>query len=372
MEVSNYINEMKEFSEMLLSYFDIESDNNSGFLNLFDNIESLKIGESREELKNFFNLLINVANDHHRCADFFDRIEKILLYFVSNIKQTFSNLELFQIFQRNKRILLFLFTSNIITIDETILKYIDNFESRLYFYPEIKNFLNPQEKKTIENKLFKIIPKKNFDFKKVREIGENESLICQMIRNDAIDDFIDYVDQSNVSLSKVITPSIFETNSFLIGKMPTLIEYAAFFGSYQIFQFLKLSDIENLPSSLWLYSIHSNKAEIIHLLEESLVVPEDKSYIECYEEAVKCYHNEIASYILNNLMRKKPKNLDECIFRYYNYPLFPSDITEQHIVYYLCKYNYITLVKLLLNSKKVNLKSKTISKKKIFFIKFFF
>lgn len=72
-----------------------------------------------------------------------------------------------------------------------------------------------------------------FDSK--RRIGENESNICELIRNDSIDQFIEYANQSNFLLSSTVPSSIFETNHFLLQNEPSLIEYAAFFGSIQFF-----------------------------------------------------------------------------------------------------------------------------------------
>ena len=57
-------------------------------------------------------------------------------------------------------------------------------------------------------------------------------------------------------------------------KNTTLIEYSAFYGSIQIFNFLRMNNVELSPS-LWLYAIHGNNAELIHLLEENKVEPKD-------------------------------------------------------------------------------------------------
>ena len=55
-----------------------------------------------------------------------------------------------------------------------------------------------------------------------------------------------------------------------------------------------------LTKSLWLYAIHSNNPELIHLLEENHIEPIDKTYKECIIEAIKCHHNEIANYLFTN------------------------------------------------------------------------
>lgn len=54
------------------------------------------------------------------------------------------------------------------------------------------------------------------------QIGENDDFICTLIRNDSIEDFVTYVNQTNLSLTSQIKPSIYETNSYLIDKEPAL------------------------------------------------------------------------------------------------------------------------------------------------------
>ena len=106
----------------------------------------------------------------------------------------------------------------------------------------------------------------NFD-KKVLE-GENDNYICSLIRDDSIKEFVSYTSRSGISLSStLIKNSIFETNSFLLeNEKISLIEYSAFFGSIQIFQYLKMNNVELTPK-LWLYSIHGNNANLFRLLE---------------------------------------------------------------------------------------------------------
>ena len=97
--------------------------------------------------------------------------------------------------------------------------------------------------------------------------------ICSLIRQDSVVDFITHVNRYNISPLSRISPSIFETNPFLIDNTNTsLIEYSAFFGSIQIFRYLLMNNAELTPS-LWLYAIHSKNAELIHLLESNEVPP---------------------------------------------------------------------------------------------------
>ena len=58
------------------------------------------------------------------------------------------------------------------------------------------------------------------------QLGENDSYICKLIRDDSIEEFIIFVNQGNISLaSSKIKYSICETNTFLMNNEPTLIEY---------------------------------------------------------------------------------------------------------------------------------------------------
>ena len=158
-------------------------------------------------------------------------------------------------------------------------------------------------------KYFGLIKSKDYDkesFIKKQEIGENDNYICQLIRNNLIEEFIAHVNQANISIMDyVIEHSIFETNSFLLDNGPTLIEYAAFCGSIVISRYLYMNGAE-LTLSLLEYAIHSYNVEMIHL-EELKVTPIYNKYNKLFEEAMKCHHNSIAQYIQN----KKIENFDE-------------------------------------------------------------
>ena len=69
-----------------------------------------------------------------------------------------------------------------------------------------------------------------------------------------------------------------------------------FFGSIQICRYLMFNILE-LQSSLWIYVVHSRNAELIHLFEENSIQPPENKFEKCFEESIKCHHNEIAQYI---------------------------------------------------------------------------
>ena len=86
-----------------------------------------------------------------------------------------------------------------------------------------------------------------------------------------------------------------------------------------------MNNVELTPS-LWLYAIHSNNPDLIHLLEEYHVEPKNKSFEECLKEAIKCHHNDFARYIQDNLLIGKvdESKILSSIFAYYNYCFFPK------------------------------------------------
>lgn len=137
-------------------------------------------------------------------------------------------------------------------------------------------------------------------FYELRNIGENDGFLCKLIREDAVEEFIIYVNRNNISRNATINPSIYETNSFLLKKKIqyniSLIEYTAFFGSIQIFTFLKNENVE-LKSSLWPFVIHSKNAELIHLLEDNHF---ELTIDQTLKESIKCHHNDVVNYFLDN------------------------------------------------------------------------
>ena len=161
------------------------------------------------------------------------------------------------------------------------------------FYPEIKDFNDEEIMKGIEEELLSIDINIFDNFNEKRQKGENDSYICSLIRQDSIQEFVSFTTKLNIPLDSTINLSIFETNSFLNKQTKvTLIQYAAFFGSIQIVQFLRMNDVE-LEQSLWLYAIHSNNAEMIHFLESNMVSQPGPNYLECFTESVKCHHMKL-------------------------------------------------------------------------------
>ena len=378
MELREYISKKTNLYDSLLSIIESEETNESDCINqiLTDQIDSKQYLNDRNDIGEFLKIISKISNNHHRDFNFIQKIEQILLHYQNKIKQSFSNFEIFNFFNKNKRIILSLFDNQIITLDENILSFfmsesdISPFQYNFFFCTEILKYhsetnkmLNDEDPSLLE------------EFMKKRKIGENDSMICEMIRNDSIESFVSYVNRANYPLTSLIEPSLYETNNFLINNEVSLIEYAAFFGSIKIFQYI-IKNCNCLNSSLWLYAIHSGKAEMIHLLEQNGVEPPDGKYSRCIKEAIKCHHNKIANYIQINLMDEKDEifqnegnfNDNICLysFRSYNYDFIPESLNHEFLFFYLCRYNYINLVQVLLQNEKVDVNRKLVL---IFFLK---
>lgn len=333
---------------------------------LIKDLDELPICANKELMKLFLLIILKVSNSHHQDKDFFNKIFSIIQYILVKSNRILSNWEILHIFKSNKKILHFLLKNNIISFDEQISKYIykKSFLSpkkyrsyRYIFFPEIKPYIHKEKVKIIEREIHKFDTNFFITLESNRQKGENNSsILYEYIRNDSVEEFISYVNKNQISLSSYIEPSLFESHSFLIQRQKvTLIEYAAFFGSIQIFQYLQINGVDLSPS-LWLFAIHSNNGQIIHFLEGIQTEQISKSNDEFIEESIKCHHNDMAKYFLinsneNNQFNKKVFDYG---FHFFNFEFLQFDDIINNINLSLskaCKYNYFIIVELLLNKK---------------------
>ena len=389
--MEDYIADKKKLYSVILEFLENSDENFDDTTNekCFERLSPITNQEVKdgacEKIEEFLRIVKNISDEHHRDPTFIARTKQLLLHYKNQIKQTLSNEEIFYIFEGNKLLVHFLLANDIIRMTEKICEYMMNKcepnGNRYchFFYPELEHFLGEEKMKSVKKELLNKSENifNNYDLK--REEGENDSHICSMIRDDSVEEFISYVTRSNYSLSSQIAPSIFETNSFLIErKNTTLIEYSAFFGSIQIFQYLMMNEVE-LTSSLWLYAIHSKNAELIHILETKNVCPpkfENKSeeelkeanneYLICLIKSIKCHHNDFADYIQNTFLfqeEKDPKRNEMVIcncIKYHNYNYFETETIKKHGFFYLCLYEYNELINILLKEKEEKIKLRII------------
>ena len=142
-----------------------------------------------------------------------------------------------------------------------------------------------------------------------------------------------------------------------------MIEYAAFFGSIQIFNYLRLEGVELTPS-LWPLAIHGQNAEMIHFIEDNHVELKDKSYKQVFYESIKCHHNDIANYFINNFLQNDEENsqdtINQCL-KYHNFAFLKSESISKSFFCNLCKYDHCALVDNILKDKVIDINKKEIS-----------
>lgn len=386
--ISEYLEKLKQIQENILQYIEKSDDSEDDFQNINKIFEEQNVKEDRHKLKELLHLIIHISSNHRRNALFFKKIERIILIFKDIMTNFYSVEDLFNIFKNNKRMLLFLFREEIIPPRSTMISTISNekFKGWLYpnyFFPEFKPIYNAKLRKEISEQNQKLITTSdnNVDtpeiFEKNRLLGENNSEFCQLIRNDSLEEFKNYVTKTNLSLTSTIEPSIYETNTFLLKRTPTLIEYSAFYGSVNIFKYLQSNQVELTPS-LWLYAVHGQNIDLLNILKDSQIKPEDETYRQCYLEAIKCHHIEICEYFSNNGLKLKKGDYGAFIksLRVFNIKYFPTSFDSSFNIFYdFCEFDYFYIVTVLLNNAKIDLNARRISnfiQKKIKFQNYIF
>ena len=189
-----------------------------------------------------------------------------------------------------------------------------------------------------------------------------------MIREDLIEDFIIYVNKNCISPNATINPSIYETNSFILQskKDITLFEYAAFFGSIQIFTYLKNVEAK-LSFPILFCTVHSKNAELIHFFEEYFDKGEIKEFKELYGEfflaSIICHHNEITNYLINKCLQNKVENSYDTFLlslEYYNFSFLQKKHMNESSFGPLCLFDYCSPVKTILEEKGVDVNEKIV------------
>ncbi|KAK8865073.1 hypothetical protein M9Y10_010604 [Tritrichomonas musculus] len=392
MSITELIQQKKRIQESLLEFLEDESNVEENYENFVQIINDQKILEDKYEFKFLIQMINKISDNHQRIFNFIEKIERVLIFLKSDLNKYFTNSEKFELFKGNKRILLFLLEEKIVTIDETIFLRLtsnENIRRRYieYFGPEIKEILTNEFIATFFKKheepgkeeILKRIPKEfGEEFYTKRKIGENDNILCELIRQKKTKDFIVYVNLHNIPLNSYVEESIFETNSFLIFnensnskaiKKVTLIEYAAFFESNEIIKYMRMNEVK-LTASMWYYAVHSKNAELIKDLEDSHDLPPDLNYEQFLYESIKCHHNDVAKYIIYNLIDEEDLknnienrcyiNIYEYCFRYFNFCFFQKILKTRYLFYLICENGLYTLVKLYLEQEHIDINATNI------------
>lgn len=366
-----YIDDKKKIYNSILQYLEIsdaDPQNEKHLQAIIDIAKSQKIEEDRNEFQQFLQMINNITSNHYRTPNFHSKVNRLLQNYQEPMKHTFTNIELFNLFDNNKMILLYLFQNEVITISlpiyKGIINRIEHNQNRYsyFFYPEIEKFTGPQPIKAIKNEILERKDPHAFEnIEEKRQEGQNDLYVCSLIRQDSVVEFSSYLKKNGYSPNCKLGSSIFETNQFLIEKDEmTMIEYAAFYGSIKIVQYLMENNVEVKPS-IWLNAVHSNNLELLHLLEQKKIQPPENSYVKCFFESIKCHHNDIAKYIKTNLLDKS-LHLDEEIvsvsIKYSNFYYLQADLVNTYGFFDLTLYNYDNLVNLYLKKNETKIKNK--------------
>ena len=146
--ISNTVSEnLEKIQRCILDFIEKEDNNEENFQNLEILIDELQIKENKYFIISIFHLIIEIANNHNRSSNFFEKLEKIINIFKNEIKQNFSNDQIFDFFKSNKRLLLFFIEEKMIIFNDYIYKEIMSSSFKLMKYPryfakEIKDFLS--------------------------------------------------------------------------------------------------------------------------------------------------------------------------------------------------------------------------------------
>lgn len=368
-QINQHVEKMKIIQISLLEFIDTDTNEESDFEQFVKILSQYQINKSRIELCALLHMLVQLSNNHFRYPSFFTKIEKIILNLQSQIQQFFTKSEIFHIFRTNKRLLLFLFEQNILTPDQSIANIFQSSKYRKksypqYFYPEFKSFFSQDfsEEISVSNQS--------------RKEGENDGFFETIIRKDEVEKFIAHINKNDTSVDSLLSDSIYETNSFLYKNSPSIIEYASFYGSIQIFKYL-IGQGATINSNIWLYAIHGNDPEIIlYLIENEIEPPSEKNqtpdsiYRKCFNESIKCHHNNIKDYIEQNFKQKevdKKPNFTSFkleydpdfkqvikIIKYFNYSFFP-DFTDCISFEFFCLSQNQPLLEIFFNTSKLNI-----------------
>ena len=113
-----YFEKMKTIQNYILMYLE-DNDERQNFDDLIQYLQQSRL--DIHELKSTLYLISKTSENHYRNPHFFEKTQKLINLFKKEIKQAFSNIEIFNIFKENKQILLYLFDEDLITFDSNIL-----------------------------------------------------------------------------------------------------------------------------------------------------------------------------------------------------------------------------------------------------------
>lgn len=105
MEVQNFIKEMKEINSKLLVYLDKQESSEADYQLIIQLLNDLKIRENKHKLRDVVHIMAEIYSNHHGKQAFYSKLERIFLFLKNDIKQTFSNEDLYNMVKESNRLL---------------------------------------------------------------------------------------------------------------------------------------------------------------------------------------------------------------------------------------------------------------------------
>ena len=136
MKVQEYIEKMKKIQQYILNLLDQENDQEELFQNIKQVIQESQISKDSHLFKTFLYMISKILNNHYRYPNFFTKIEQIILQYKNEIKQNFKNDEIYTIFEKSPKFLLFLFKEEIIKLDKETLNIMST-RNFIYLFPTV-------------------------------------------------------------------------------------------------------------------------------------------------------------------------------------------------------------------------------------------
>lgn len=371
-EIRDYSSKMLQVQRTLLKFIDEENYDNIYYQNLMQTLSDQGVMNDSHKMREFLHLITEISINHHRSTRFFTKIERIIKEIRDDIIKIISNEEIFNIFGKNIKILLYLFKEKIIKPDINLISRLINSENS---EPIQKCFFIPNNPLVERSKNQNISINAGIIRQRVENYGENNNHLCHIIQKDLIDEFVSFTSLKSY-INHQITSSVYETNQFLRNKTPSIIEYSAFYGSIKIFKHVFVQNAE-VNEDLWLYAIHGRNLEIIKEIERRGVDLPYQSHADLAIELIKCHHNELADFIINKRLNKEEVDDEErdrnhllllksCLDSY-NYEMFlkffDSNIESIKTNFFLntCYNDYFYIIELLLNLDDIDINAQTIN-----------
>lgn len=267
-------------------------------------INSTNIQEAKEYIvendflkskRSIKQLLFTIDSASHARSNIIPLLNDILIFCSEQIKSFFNSSEVATIFHNN-HIYLTLYQCKIIDIDSIVSLSRCGFATFLFFSKELKEKAPSFYYGRIQ---------KSSIIRRCLQNGADEQNICEKevdpltisIQNDNISEFQNILSHSNISIDSKTHHSISQANEFANDgyESPTLIEYAAFNGSLNIFKFLWMNEAK-LTNNILKMAVLGGSYEIIHLLESKNIVFDNSTL----NTAIEYHRNEIVDYIQNS------------------------------------------------------------------------